>query len=185
MTGVGQAMKSKKLTSHFIGSFEITERVGEVAYRIALPPTLANLHDVFHVSQLRKYVADPSNLIQVDDVQVKDNLKIETLPMKIKDRKLKQLCGKEIALVRVVWGGAAGGNGDIFTTSEVVIDESVYAADTLDIPAAPSTPSIEQPPSPELKQLLGNLKYAYLESNEKHPVVISSNLDIDQENELL
>src|SRR3954469_24579627 len=73
MTGIGRALKSKNLTPHFIGPFQISERVGEVAYRVALPPMLANLHDVFHVSQLRKYVADPSHVIQVDDVQVKDN----------------------------------------------------------------------------------------------------------------
>ncbi|XP_058784182.1 probable protein phosphatase 2C 46 [Vicia villosa] len=87
------------------GIIHITERVGEVAYRIALPPILANLHDVFQVSQLRKYTADPSLMIQVDDVQVKDNLTVEASPMRIEDRKLKQLRDKEIALVRVAWGG--------------------------------------------------------------------------------
>ncbi|XP_058760633.1 uncharacterized protein LOC131633977 [Vicia villosa] len=110
MTGVGRALKSTKLTLHFIGPFQITERVGEVSYRSALPPTLANLHDVFHVSQLRKYIVDPSHLIQVDDIQVKDNLTVEALPMTIEDRKLKQLHGKEIALVRVAWGEPTGGN---------------------------------------------------------------------------
>ena len=52
MTGVGRALKSKKLTSHFIGPYQITERVGNVAYRVDLLPNLLNLHDVFHVSQL-------------------------------------------------------------------------------------------------------------------------------------
>src|SRR4051812_26007684 len=74
--------------------------------------------------------------------------------------------------------------GNIFTTSEVVINEGVHAADTLDIPVPRSTSSIEQSPSPELKQLPENLKYAYLDSNEKLPVIISSNLDFDQENKL-
>src|SRR3954470_21322653 len=110
MTGIGRALKSRKLNPRFIGPFQITERVGEVAYRIALPPTLANMHDVFHVSQLRKYISDPSHVIQVDDVQVKDNLTVETLPVRIEDRRLKQLRGKEIALVRVAWGGPAEGN---------------------------------------------------------------------------
>ena len=53
MTGIGRAMKSKKLTPRFIGPFQILQRVGPVAYRIALPPFLSKLHDVFHVSQLR------------------------------------------------------------------------------------------------------------------------------------
>ena len=57
VTGVGLALKSKKLTSHFIGAYQISERVGNVsyrvgnvAYRVALPPNLSNLNDLFHVS---------------------------------------------------------------------------------------------------------------------------------------
>jgi len=56
VTGVGRALKSKKLTLRFIGSYQISERIGTVAYRVGLPPHLSNLYDVLHVSQLRKYV---------------------------------------------------------------------------------------------------------------------------------
>jgi len=73
-----------------------------------LPPHLSNLHDVFHVSQLRKYVADPSHVIPRDDVQVRDNLTVETLPLRIENRKVKQLRGKEIPLVKVVWSSITG-----------------------------------------------------------------------------
>ena len=52
MTGVGRALKSKKLTPHFIGPYHILDRVGNISYTVALPPNLPNLHDVFHVSQL-------------------------------------------------------------------------------------------------------------------------------------
>ncbi|CAJ2638263.1 unnamed protein product [Trifolium pratense] len=106
-TGVGRALKSRKLTSRFIGPFEILKRVGQVAYRIALPPSLANLHDVFHVSQLRKYVSDPTHVIESDDVQVRDDLTIETVPLRIEGREVKRLRNKEIASVKVVWGGPA------------------------------------------------------------------------------
>ncbi|XP_058757499.1 uncharacterized protein LOC131630771 [Vicia villosa] len=82
----------------------VTPRVGEVAYQIAMPQSLANLHDVFHVSQLKRYIADPSHVVKVDDVQVKDNLTVEKLHMRTEDRESKQLCDKEIALVKVVWG---------------------------------------------------------------------------------
>jgi hypothetical protein len=99
MTGVGRALKSKKLTPKFIGPYQISERVGTVAYRVGLPPHLSNLHDVFHVSQLRKYVPDPSHVIHRDDVQVRDNLTVETLPVRIKDREVKKLRSKEIPLV--------------------------------------------------------------------------------------
>lgn len=67
-TGVGRALKAKKLTPRFIGPYQITSRVGKVAYRVALPPNLSNLHDVFHVSQLRKYIPDPSHVVQMDDI---------------------------------------------------------------------------------------------------------------------
>ncbi|XP_050909495.1 uncharacterized protein LOC127123308 [Lathyrus oleraceus] len=110
VTGVGRALKSCKLTSRFIGPYQISEKVGDIDYRITLPPSLVNLRDFFHVSQLRKYIADPSHIVQLDDVEVRDNLTVETLPMRIQDREVKQLCGKEIATVKVVWVGHTGGN---------------------------------------------------------------------------
>jgi len=63
VTSVGRALTCWKLTPRFVGPFEIIEKVGVVAYRIALPPSLSNLHNVFHVSQLRKYVYDSSHVI--------------------------------------------------------------------------------------------------------------------------
>lgn len=50
------------------------------------------------------------HVIQVDDVHVRENLTVEELPMQIMDREVKQLCGKEISLVNVVWGGKVGGS---------------------------------------------------------------------------
>jgi len=101
-TGVGRAMKSKKLTPRFIGPYQILKRIGPVAYQVALPPFLANLHNVFHVSQLRKYVSDLSHVIEPDNIQVKDNLTYETSPVRIADRRMKILHEKEIALVKVI-----------------------------------------------------------------------------------
>ncbi|PNX69909.1 hypothetical protein L195_g056979, partial [Trifolium pratense] len=98
----GCALKSRKLTSRFIGPYQILKRVGKVAYRIALPPSLANLHDVFHVSQLRKYVRDPSHVIESDDVQVRDDLTVEAMPLRIEGREVKRLRNKDIASVKVV-----------------------------------------------------------------------------------
>jgi len=108
VTGVGRALKCRKLTPRFVGPFEIVEKVGVVAYRIALPPSLSNLHDVFHVSQLRKYVCDESHVIQVDELEVRDNLTVETWPVRIKDREVRRLRGKEIVLVKVIWFGPTG-----------------------------------------------------------------------------
>ncbi|XP_058759886.1 uncharacterized protein LOC131633189 [Vicia villosa] len=110
VTGVGKELKSRKLTTRLIGPFHISKRVGEVAYQIALSLSHANHHDVFHVSQLRRYIADPSHIIQLNDVQVRDNLTVDTSPMRIEDREVKRLRGKEIAFVKVIWGGVADGN---------------------------------------------------------------------------
>ncbi|MCI79306.1 putative retrotransposon gag protein, partial [Trifolium medium] len=74
------------------------------------PPSLANLHDVFHVSQLRKYVCDPTHVIESDEVQVRDDLTVETVPVRIEGREVRRLRNKEIASVKVVWGGPAGEN---------------------------------------------------------------------------
>nr|KYP67678.1 Retrotransposable element Tf2 [Cajanus cajan] len=92
----------------FVGPYQIKQRVGLVAYQLALPPSLSNLHDVFHVSQLRKYVHDPSHVVELDNVQVKENLTFEKLPVAVVDHKLKELRGKSIALVKVLWDAATG-----------------------------------------------------------------------------
>jgi len=55
MKGISRFGMKGKLSPRFVGPFEILERIGDVAYRLALPPKLGNLHDVFHVSILRKY----------------------------------------------------------------------------------------------------------------------------------
>ncbi|KAK2395503.1 hypothetical protein QL285_057237 [Trifolium repens] len=107
-TGVGRALKARKLTPKFIGPYQILERIGKVAYRIALPQALSLIHDVFHVSQLRKYTPDPSHVITPDDIQLRDNLSFEVPPIKIADRKMKRLRTKEIPLVKVIWNEATG-----------------------------------------------------------------------------
>nr|KYP69310.1 Transposon Ty3-G Gag-Pol polyprotein [Cajanus cajan] len=107
-SGVGRALKARKLTPRFVGPYQIIQRVRLVAYRLALPPSLSNLHDVFHVSQLRKYIHDPSHVVELDDVQVKENLTFEKLLVDVVDHKLKELRGKSIAQVKVLWDAATG-----------------------------------------------------------------------------
>lgn len=104
MSGFGCPLKSQTHTPRFIGPYHILQRVREVA----LPTYISNLHIVFHVSQLRKYVHDPSHVIPLDDVQVRDNLTFETSPLQIEDREVKHLRGKEIDLVKMVRGPSRG-----------------------------------------------------------------------------
>ena len=88
-----------KLSPWYIGPFDIIGCVGEVAYRLALPPQLANVHNVFHVSQLRKYVADPSHVISWQDVEVDRDLTLAERPLCILDRQQRQLRGRVVRLV--------------------------------------------------------------------------------------
>ena len=61
--GVVRFGKRGKLSSRFIGPFEILERVGTVAYRLALPPSMSGVHEVFHISMLQKYTPDPTHVV--------------------------------------------------------------------------------------------------------------------------
>ncbi|XP_050920263.1 uncharacterized protein LOC127137899 [Lathyrus oleraceus] len=89
VTGVGRALKSKKLTHCFIGPYQITQKIEVVAYRVALPPSLSNMYDVFHVSQLQNSIHDPSHVIQMNDVQVRDNLTVEASHIRVEDSEVK------------------------------------------------------------------------------------------------
>ena len=61
--GVVRFGKRGKLLSRFIGPFEILERVGTVAYQLALPPNMSDVHEVFHVSMIRRYTPDPAHVV--------------------------------------------------------------------------------------------------------------------------
>jgi len=88
-TGIERALKSRKLTPRFIGSYQITKRIGPTAYEIALPPHLANMHKVFHVSQLRMYIADLTHALEQNDVQVCEDLTIGVVPVRILNSQVK------------------------------------------------------------------------------------------------
>ncbi|XP_075485331.1 uncharacterized protein LOC142525043 [Primulina tabacum] len=92
-----------KLSPRFVGPYEIVERIGTCAYRLDLPQSLSGIHDVFHVSMLRKYEPDPSHVIQPDEVELDPFLSYTEYPICILDRKDKVLRNKVIPLVRVQW----------------------------------------------------------------------------------
>ena len=103
MKGVMRFGKKEKFSPRFIGPFEILERIGKVAYRIALSPDLASVHNVFHVSMLKKYVSDPSHILSQEPMEIHEDLTYEEKPIKIIDRQEKILRKKIIPLVKVVW----------------------------------------------------------------------------------
>ena len=82
--------KKGKLSSRFIGSYEILGRIGPVAYRLALPPELAKLHNVFHVSMLRRYHSNGSHVLPIQDIQVHADFSYEVEPKAILAQEVKQ-----------------------------------------------------------------------------------------------
>ncbi|XP_059663925.1 uncharacterized protein LOC132309655 [Cornus florida] len=95
--------KSGKLSPRYIGPFEILDRVGEVAYKLALPPQLDRVHNVFHVSMLRKYEPDPSHILSYVDVDIDEDVSYEEGPVQILDTQQKVLRNKMILMVKVLW----------------------------------------------------------------------------------
>ena len=84
MKGVLRFEKKRKLSPRFVRPFEILERIGPVAYHLALPSSLsAVVHDVFHVSMLRKYVADPTHIVDYKPLQINENLSYDNQPVEI------------------------------------------------------------------------------------------------------
>ena len=103
MKGVMRFGKKGKLSPRFVGPFEVLERVGKVAYRIALPPALSGIHNVFHESMLRKYIPDPSHVLSYEPFQIRDDLSYEKAPVEILDCKEQVLRNKTIPWVKVLW----------------------------------------------------------------------------------
>ncbi|KAL0546199.1 hypothetical protein IC582_016105 [Cucumis melo] len=103
MRGVLRFERRGKLSPRFVGPFEILERIGLVAYRLALPPSLSTVHDVFHVSMLRKYVPDPSYVVDYEPLEIDENLSYTEQPVEVLAREVKTLRNKEIPLVIVLW----------------------------------------------------------------------------------
>ena len=101
--GVIRFSKRRKLSPRYIGPFEVLERVGAVAYRLALPLSLSSVHEVFHVSMLRKYTPDPNLIVDWSELVVDADGSFEEGPVRIMDSQEQVLRGKIVRLVKVLW----------------------------------------------------------------------------------
>jgi len=95
--------RRNKLGPRYVRPFEILERIGPLAYRLALPPEMEKIHNVFHISQLRKYISDPSHVLKYSPLQIQEDLSYTVEPVEILYRKEKQLRNKMIPLIQVLW----------------------------------------------------------------------------------
>ena len=101
--GVVRSSKHGKLSLRFIGPFEILERVRTVVYRLALPSNKSGVHEVFHVSLLRRYTPDPAHVVDWGEIEVDTDGTFEEGPVCIVDSWDQVLRCKTVRLVRVLW----------------------------------------------------------------------------------
>ncbi|GJU71504.1 putative reverse transcriptase domain-containing protein [Tanacetum coccineum] len=101
--GVVHFEKKGKLSPRFVGPFKIIESVDPVAYRLRPPEELNGVHDTFHVSNLKKCLADPTLQVPLDEIQVDAKLNFVEEPMEILEREFKKLKRSRITIVKVRW----------------------------------------------------------------------------------
>ncbi|GKD99011.1 putative reverse transcriptase domain-containing protein [Tanacetum coccineum] len=106
--GVMRFGKKGKLAPRYVGPFEILERIGPVAYRLRLPNELSEVHDTFHVSNLKKCLADANLHVPLDEIKVDKTLHFVKKPVEIMDREVKTLKRSKISIVKVRWNSKRG-----------------------------------------------------------------------------
>ncbi|GJR68254.1 hypothetical protein Tco_0014319 [Tanacetum coccineum] len=97
-----------KLAPRYVRPFEILERISLVAYRLRLPEELNSVHDTFHVSNLKKCLADANLHVPLDEIKVDKTLHFVEEPVEIMDREIEKLKCRKIALVKVRWNSKCG-----------------------------------------------------------------------------
>ena len=110
--------KRGKLSTRFTRPFEILKRVGTVAYHMALPPSMLGVHEVFHVSMLRRYTLDPAHVVDWEEITVDIDGTFEEGPVHIMDSRDQVLRRKAIRLMKVLWQCDAPKPGGPLTTRQ-------------------------------------------------------------------
>jgi hypothetical protein len=103
MRGLRRFKVRGKLAPRFIGPFQILEMRGEVAYQLELSPQLSDVHDVFHVSQLKKCLRVPKEQLPMEDLNAKEDLSYQEYPIKILESSERVTRNKMIKMCKVQW----------------------------------------------------------------------------------
>ncbi|KZV41358.1 Retrotransposon protein, Ty3-gypsy subclass, partial [Dorcoceras hygrometricum] len=101
MKGVIRFGRKGNLSPRFIGPFQILERIGTLAYRLALPREMSIVHNVFHISALRKYIANPSHVLRYEPIHLASDLTYEEIPEKILAKENRKLRNRTIPMIRI------------------------------------------------------------------------------------
>jgi hypothetical protein len=92
-----------KLAPRFVGPYPVISRVGPVAYRLALPESMSDIYNVFHVSQLRKCLQVSENHIEAETIQIQKDLQYQEKPINILDSAVRKTRNSEVRLCKVQW----------------------------------------------------------------------------------
>jgi hypothetical protein len=103
MKGIKRFKMKGKLAPHYIEPFPILEKCGNVAYKLELPPSLAGVHDIFHVSQLKKCIKEPVDIVLPEVAPLKADSMYPEHPVKILDQKDHVTWHKTIKFFKVQW----------------------------------------------------------------------------------
>ena len=101
MRGVKRFQMKGKLAPRFVGPYPVISRVGPAAYRLELPESMSDIHNVFHVSQLRKCLQVPENHIEAETIQIQKDLQYREKPIKILDSAVRKTRNSEVRLCKV------------------------------------------------------------------------------------
>jgi hypothetical protein len=103
MRGTHKFRVKGKFTPRYVGPFKIIDHKGEVAYQLELLPQLSDVHDVFHVSQLKKYLRVPEEQLPMEYLDLGGDLTYNERPIKILDSAERVTCSKVIKMCKVQW----------------------------------------------------------------------------------
>jgi hypothetical protein len=101
--GVQRFGIKRKLAPRYIGPYEIMEACGPVAYKLKLPPKMSPIHNVFHVSQLKKCVCLPTEVVEEPDVEIEPDLSYQEYPSKVLDCKERSTRARSIKMYKIQW----------------------------------------------------------------------------------
>jgi hypothetical protein len=103
MCGVKRFQVKGKLAPRFVGPYPIIGRIGPATYRLKLPESMSYIHNVFHVSQLRKCLKVPESHIEEERIQIQRDLQYREKPVKILDSAILKTRNSEVKLCKVQW----------------------------------------------------------------------------------
>ncbi|XP_070014471.1 uncharacterized protein [Nicotiana sylvestris] len=124
--GVMRFGKKGKLSPRYIGPFEMLQRIRDVVYKLALPPSMSSVNPVFHVCMLRKYVGVPSYVLDFSTVQLDDDLTYDVEPMAILGRQVRKLRSKDISSMNMQWRGQSDEKDTWDTSVRCGVDIHAY-----------------------------------------------------------